>query len=361
MSLRKSMVLVVVCLLLPVLSASDRLSHSHTYSPNRVEAQSTCTPPLFQGYPSSCSTLNLRWLNRDAVSLIDHYDILRAGTKVGTAPGNAISYSDPVGCSFGATYTIRQVMKSGATCQTVTTGNPPHTKPCDMCTGGGQLLNLVSSASFNSPVSPNSIVTLFANPGQQLTSVTAGANSLSLPTNLSGTQVLVNGSPANLFYVSPGQINFLMPAVNVGAVSLVITGSNGERTEGSAVTAPNPGIFTVNSNGSGVAAAVITNDGRNYQRIYDGNRNAVPIRVSEGGQPTYLVLFGTGIRNQGEVQVKIGGQTCPIIWSGAHPQWAGLDQLNIQLPDSLRGVGTVQIVLSTGGFIANFAQINIGN
>src|SRR5438876_1151994 len=98
-----------------------------------VGAQSqTCTPPTYQGFPSSCSTINLRWLNRDALSLIDHYEILRGGTKVGDVPGNAISYSDAVGCSFGAVYTIKQVMKSGASCQTVTSGMPPHTKPCDM-------------------------------------------------------------------------------------------------------------------------------------------------------------------------------------------------------------------------------------
>jgi uncharacterized protein (TIGR03437 family) len=172
--------------------------------------------------------------------------------------------------------------------------------------------------------------------------------------------VLVNGQAASLFYVSPTQINFLMPAVPAGAVNIVCTGSGGQRTEGSAVTAPNPGIFTVNNNGSGLAAAVVTTDGQNYQRIYDANRNAVPVRVNSG-QPSYLILFGTGVRNQGEVQVKIAGQLCPVVWSGAHPQWPGLDQINVQLPASLQGVGTAQIILSAGGLVANFAQINIGN
>lgn len=325
-----------------------------------VQAQ-TCTPPLFQGYPSSCSTLNLRWLNRDPVSLIDHYDILRGGTKVGEAPGNAISYSDPVGCSFGTIYTIQQVMKSGATCRTVTTGNPPHTKSCDLCTGGGNLLNLVSSASFNSPVALNSIATIFANPGQSLTSATEAANTLPLPENLAGTQVLVNGTAAKLFYVSPGQINFLMPQTNVGAVNVVITGSAGQRTEGSGLTGPNPAIFTANGNGSGVAAAQVTADGQQYQRIFDANRVAVPISVTDRGRPNYLILYGTGLRNLNGMEVKIGGKACQLAFAGPHPGLPGVDQLNVLLPESLRGLGNVAVVVTAGGFTANLAQINIGN
>lgn len=326
-----------------------------------VVAQSTCTPPMFQGYPSSCANINLRWLNRDPISLIDRYEIYRGGAKVGQVPGSAISFSEPVGCGFGATYTIKQVMKSGASCQTVTTSNPPHTKPCDLCTGGGSLVNLVNSASFNSPVASGSIATIFAAQGQSLTSATASAGNLPLPTNLSGTQVLVNNTPAELFYVSPGQINFLMPPVNAGAVSVLILGSNGERTEGSALTGPNPAVFTATSNGSGVAAAQVTADGRNYQRIYDNNRVALPVSVTSNGQPNYLVLYGTGLRDQPAIEVRIGGQLCQVTYVGAHPNLPGVDQLNVRLPESLRGVGTVAIVVSAAGFVSNFAQINIGN
>ncbi len=324
-------------------------------------AQSTCTAPLFQGYPSSCSNINLRWLNRDPISLIDRYEIYRGGTKVGQVAGSAITFSEPVGCGFGATYTIKQVMKSGATCQVVTSGNPPHTKPCDMCTGGGNLINMVNSASFNSPVAPNSIATIFANPGQSLTSVTAAAGSVPLPNNLSGTQVFVNDAPVELFYVSPGQINFLMPQVNAGAVSVVVIGSSGERTEGSALTGPNPAIFTATTNGSGVAAAQVTSDGRSYQRIYDANKVAMPISVTNGGQPNYLVLYGTGLRNQAGLEVRVGGQLCQVTYSGAHSSLPGVDQINVRLPESLRGVGTVAIIVSSAGFVSNFAQINIGN
>lgn len=294
--------------------------------------------------------------------MIDHYEIYRGGVKVGVAPGSAITFSEPVGCGFGATYTIKQVMKSGASCQTVTTGSPPHTKPCDMCAGGGGgTLNIVSSASFNAPAAPGSITTLFANPGQSLTSTTATASGFPLPTNISGTRVLVNGTPTGLFYVSPNQINFLMPDWAIGTVNISVNGSNGERTDGAILTAPNPAIFTANSQGTGVAAALVTPDGQNFQPVADASGRAVPISVGSAGRPNYLVLFGTGLKSQGTVQVRIGGRDCVVTWSGAHSRLAGMDQINVQLNDSLRGAGTAQVIVTANGFLANFTQVNIGN
>ncbi len=349
-----------VCLFSSIFIISDRAA---SVPLKTVEAQSVCTPPLYQGFPSSCSNINLRWLNRDPVSMIDHYEIYRGGVKVGEVPGSAISFSEPVGCNFAAVYTIKQVMKSGASCQTVTTGSPPHTKPCDMCSGGGGTgsLNVVSSASFTPPAAPGSIATIFANPDQSLTSTIAPAAGLPLPTNISGTQVLINGAATGLFYVSPNQINFLMPQSAAGTVNVTVNGSNGERLEGSVLTAPNPAIFTANSRANGAAAALVTGDGLSFQPVADSNGNPVPISVGNPGRPNYLILFGTGMRTQGTVQVRIGGRDCHVTWSGPHSQLAGLDQINVQLPDSLRGVGTVSVIVTVGGFVSNLAQVNIGN
>jgi uncharacterized protein (TIGR03437 family) len=73
-----------------------------------------------------------------------------------------------------------------------------------------------------------------------------------------------------------------------------------------------------------------------------------------------LILFGTGLRT-GPIQVRIAGRDCNVIWSGPHPSLAGLDQINVQLNESLRGVGTASIVVLVGGFVSNFTQINIGS
>lgn len=348
----RTLLMVAVCLLALATTTTSRRSLLPA-----AEAQTTCTPPLFQGYPSSCSNINLRWLNQNPISLIDHYEIYRGGVKVGDAPANSISWSEPVGCGFAARYIIKQVMKSGASCSVETKGNAPHTKPCDLCTGGGTQMNLVSSASFTAPVAPGSIATIFANEGQSLTSTTSAATGLPLPTNISGTQVLVNGEPASLFYVSPTQINFLMPTTNIGAINLTVIGSSGQRVDGTGLTGPNPGIFVSNR----ITAALVTADGRSYQRTVDASGNAIPVSVSSAGRPNYLVLFGTGLRSLTGIQVKIGGQDCNVLFAGPHSQYAGLDQINVQLPESLRGVGLTGVTVLASGFVSNIAQINIGN
>jgi uncharacterized protein (TIGR03437 family) len=223
------------------------------------------------------------------------------------------------------------------------------------------MLNVVSAASFKAPATPGAIAAIFADTGQTLTSTTASATGFPLPTNISGTQVLVNGSAAGLFYVSPNQINFLMPGSATGTVNLTVTGSGGQRVDGSTLTAANPAIFSANSRGSGVAAALVTADGRSFQRVADSSGGAIPISVGGPGRPNYLVLFGTGLRNQGAIQVRIGGRDCLVTWSGPHSQLAGLDQINVQLNDSLRGVGVAQVVVTAGGFTANSTTVNIGN
>ena len=75
-----------------------------------VKAQSSCTPPTYLGYPSTCGIIGILWLRVDTVSQIDHYDILRYGIKIGEAPANAQSYSDRVGCDFAAIYMYAAIM-----------------------------------------------------------------------------------------------------------------------------------------------------------------------------------------------------------------------------------------------------------
>ncbi|HKQ79069.1 MAG TPA: hypothetical protein VJ810_35570, partial [Blastocatellia bacterium] len=241
---RKALLVPLVCLISLAFGALTVLVETVLNPTGTVEAQTVCTPPLYQGFPSSCSNIYLRWLNRDSISLIDHYEIYRGGLKIGQASGNAVSFSENVGCSFSSSYTIKQVMKSGASCQTNTAGMAPHTKPCDICSGGGGpgTLNVVSAASYTAPVAPGSIATIFASPSQTFTSTTGPAFGLPLPTNISGTQVLLNGTPTGLFYVSPNQINFLLPDNAIGTINITIVGSNGERTEGTILTSPNPAI-----------------------------------------------------------------------------------------------------------------------
>jgi uncharacterized protein (TIGR03437 family) len=262
-----------------------------------VALAQSCTPPLFQGFTSSCTVIPLRWLNRDPISAIDHYEIWRGGVKVGEAPASAINFSDPVGCGFAARYTIVQLNRNGARCETVTNGMAPHTRPCDQCQPQTPGFRIVNAASFSEPVTGNSIVAIFPTSGAQFGPQTQQAASLPLPFEMAGTRVELNGARAGLFYVSPTQINALLPDVSAGQYQLDIVTSAGQPISGTLYLSDSPGIFTARNNGNGPPAAVVTNDGQNYFSV---SVNGQPVSVSAGtaGRPNYLILFGTGLRGR---------------------------------------------------------------
>jgi uncharacterized protein (TIGR03437 family) len=62
----------------------------------------------------------------------------------------------------------------------------------------------------------------------------------------------------------------------------------------------------------------------------------------------YLTLYGTGIRNRsglGNVLVTVNGVSLPALYSGPQPDFAGLDQINVQLTPELSGSGVSNIVV----------------
>jgi uncharacterized protein (TIGR03437 family) len=49
----------------------------------------------------------------------------------------------------------------------------------------------------------------------------------------------------------------------------------------------------------------------------------------------------------------------PVLSAGAQMQYAGLDQVNVELPSSLAGKGEVPVVLTADGQTANTVLINV--
>lgn len=69
----------------------------------------------------------------------------------------------------------------------------------------------VSAATFQPGIAPNSLATIFgANLAISIASATTEPGG-ALPTDLNGTSVMINGEAAGLIYVSPSQINLLVP------------------------------------------------------------------------------------------------------------------------------------------------------
>jgi uncharacterized protein (TIGR03437 family) len=212
----------------------------------------------------------------------------------------------------------------------------------------------VSAASFAAgAVAPESIVAAF---GEYLASGIASATVTPLPTDLAGTTVRVNGLLAPLFFVSPQQINFQLPAgVSPGTAIIEITTSDGQLSRSElAISSIVPSLFTANAAGTGLPIGVVSPDGINFYPL--SNPDGSPAALN-GGE--YLVLFGTGFRKAAResVQITIGGRPVQTIFTGAQGGLVGLDQLNTELPAGVSGLANV--VVTANGKQANVVQVRL--
>ncbi len=232
--------------------------------------------------------------------------------------------------------------------------------------GGGpptQAVKTVNAANFFQTIAPDCLVATF---GSQLTPVQENATFFPLPLTLAGITVTVNDIPSQLLYAGPSQVNYIVPS-NIGAgTAMVKVAYNGALIGSGTVSVENvsPSAFTVSANGQGVAAALTTFDGVSYQSVVNPDGTARPLSVGTTTRPNFLILYGTGMRRRSSmsaVSVMIGGLALSVDYLGAHAQLAGVEQLNVKMPQSLRGRGAVDVIITVDGRISNTARINIAN
>ncbi len=220
--------------------------------------------------------------------------------------------------------------------------------------GTARSLAAVSAANYApDSLAPESITAAF---GTNLATSVMAASFTPLPTTLAGTSVRVNGVLAPLFFVAPTQVNFILPAGTLtgGAVIEILSGDNVLSRGNINLAAAAASLFTSNAQGTGAPAAVATKDGVNFSLV--GNVDGSPNALDAGD---YLALFGTGVRYspRGSVKITIGGVECPVLYSGAQGGFAGLDQINTQLPTGISGI--VDLVVSINGKAANPVKLRV--
>jgi uncharacterized protein (TIGR03437 family) len=241
----------------------------------------------------------------------------------------------------------------------------------------------VSAASFDGskPIAPEAIVAGF---GAALGTATAAAEGdadpnipgIQLPETLAGTSVKIKDSTgiernAPLFFVSPAQVNYLMPVGTAsGEAQVTVTSANGSISTGVVqVERVSPAIFAADASGNGAAAALVlrvrANGSQTYEAtaVFNGNQwVTAPIDPGESADQLFLVIFGTGFRNRvaGSVSAKIGEATPEILFAGSQGSLAGLDQANVRLPRTglVRGQD-IAVSLSAEGRESNTVRIQI--
>ncbi len=238
----------------------------------------------------------------------------------------------------------------------------------------------VSAASYEkAAVTPGSVVSAFgtklATTTTIATDIDPGTPVIDLPTNLSGTTVQVNGQLAGLLFVSPQQVNFVIPTgTAAGTATVKISAGDGTESNGTVEIAQvSPAIFTLNSNGQGVLAAEVVRVKANGTLIREtlAQRDSVtnqmvpkPIDLGPEGERVFLEIYLTGIRGAADdnadgnlnenVWVLVGGQSLTPSFAGRQPFFAGLDQVNVELPRSLLVSGKINLSIHarTGNCLA---------
>jgi uncharacterized protein (TIGR03437 family) len=221
--------------------------------------------------------------------------------------------------------------------------------------------NAVTNAASYSPngVAPGGLVALW---GNNLASgvATAPAGVYPWPQTIAGTSVTMNGLPAPLYFVSPGQVNAQVPfELAPGSAMAEVTSPAGVTTWiPTTVQTAGPGIFTLNASGSGDAALL---DAQTYRPI----TSASPAQAGE-----WIQVYGTGLgavnqavtdgaappspppQTNTPVEVLIDSVPLNAYWAGLAPYYVGLYAVNVQLPANL-APGSHQLQLSMGGASSN--------
>ncbi|MBI1766727.1 MAG: hypothetical protein HYR56_35420, partial [Acidobacteria bacterium] len=278
----------------------------------------------------------------------------------------AAAATGPTALNFGDIPTARLVADSAA--------NPLPANYLGGSVAIAQPVASVSAASFSAAaLAPEAMVAAF---GTRLATRVEAASTLPLPTSLAGTSLRVRDGAgterlAPLFFVAPGQINYLVPAgTALGTASLTVTSGDGALSLGTLnITSVAPGLFAANANGQGVPAAValrVKADGaQSFEpvAVFDPARNqfvAVPLDVSAANERVFLILFGTGFRFNSAlaaVSANSGGTDLPVSFAGAAGELAGLDQLNVELPRSLSGRGELNLTVTVDGRSSNTLRV----
>jgi uncharacterized protein (TIGR03437 family) len=220
------------------------------------------------------------------------------------------------------------------------------------------LESVLNTASYKPEVSPGEIVSVL---GQHIGSqpVTGQYDSSGLyPTTLGGTTVTFGGVPAGLLYVSPGQVNAIVPYTIAGnkSTSVVVTHWGKQTTALSVpVAATTPGIYTSTQTGTGQAAVLQFNPGASYNSADNpaSGGTIVELFATGAGAWTPAVLDATvnvapTTFTTVPVSLTIGGQSAQILYAGSSPfQSWGLLQINAVVPQGL-AAGQQPLMLKVG-------------
>ncbi len=216
-----------------------------------------------------------------------------------------------------------------------------------------QTVETVNAASQEKgPVAPGSLVSTF---GNKLATQTEKSQSGSPPTELGGVTIKIVDSAnvshdAPLVYVSPKQINYLIPSdVALGAAQVAIRNGDGVVAQGKLeIVASAPALFTKGSGERKTVAAMASSNGEGFQSAVEADGSPRMVSLGAPWDPTTLTLLATGLGAAQDVKVRIGNEELTPKSVSQDDETPGVTQIQVALPMTLsRGMTDVTLVVNT--------------
>ena len=220
-------------------------------------------------------------------------------------------------------------------------------------------VTLSNSASLQpGPLAPGEIFSIFGQGIGPDTAVTGAFDSSGmLPTLLGGTQVLLNGTPAPLFYVQSQQINAQVPYELAGQSTAQLQIVYQSATVVSTLVplaAANPALFLLNAGASEVVA--VNQDGSINSDQNPAARGSIVVMYATGaGQTMPAGVTGQAVEEPLPtpalpVSLTMADIPANLLYAGPAPGYVGLMQINAVIPSGFVPTGDLPVVLTVGTY-----------
>lgn len=208
---------------------------------------------------------------------------------------------------------------------------------------GPKASGVANAASYTPAISPGSLASIY---GLNLAAGTTATAAFPWPQALGNVQVSVNGTAAQLTYVSDGLINFLVPrGLPEGPAGITVSNTVGSSTIQSTLSTVSPGIFFDSTTGYGAVLKAGTAES-----------------TAQAGD--YIEIYCTGL---GPIQdsktmltprVSIGGAEAEVVFSGLTPGYDGLYVVDARIPEATPA-GDQPLSLTINGISSNEVRIGV--
>jgi uncharacterized protein (TIGR03437 family) len=210
--------------------------------------------------------------------------------------------------------------------------------------------SVLNAASYDAAISPGCWTAIMGS-GLASTTLKPDGTAQVLPTSLGGVSVTVNGSVAELLYVSPKQINLVIPLdvrlTGNTVVPLIVTSDGvASRPYNVRLLSHAPAIFT--RDGSGTGRALLSNVDADVDTVASGD---TVFFFATGLGPT----AGKSENVVTEFEVYLGDRRADVLSATRVGALTGLYRIEVSVPV----LATDRLYLRSGGWQSNITDVGI--